>query len=103
MTDERERNVVVAASFVTENPETSSPGFAFLLATIATYGDGWEDYWQLLAEGGVTVESGWEDAYYGQFVAGGSGGAVAAALICGLIRKNAALRKKACAGAPGIR
>ena len=60
-----------AASFVTENPETSSPGFAFLLATIATYGDGWEDYWQLLAEGGVTVESGWEEAYYGQFVAGG--------------------------------
>ena len=33
--------------FVTENPETSSPGFAFLLATIAKYGeDGWEDYWQ---------------------------------------------------------
>src|SRR5215204_5206780 len=31
--------------FVTENPETSSPGFAFLLATIAKYGDGWEDYW----------------------------------------------------------
>ena len=62
----------VAASFVTENPETSSPGFAFLLATIAKYGeDGWEDYWQQLADGGVTVTAGWEDAYYGEFIAGG--------------------------------
>lgn len=60
-----------AASFVTENPETSSPGFAFLLATIATYGENWEDYWQRLADGGVTVESGWTEAYYGQFTAGG--------------------------------
>lgn len=61
----------MAAQLVVENPETSSPGFAFLLATIAAYGDGWEDYWQRLADGGVTVTSGWEDAYYGQFVAGG--------------------------------
>ncbi len=63
-----------AASFVTQDPETSSPGFAFLLATIAAYGeDGWEAYWQKLADGGVTVSSGWEDAYYGQFKAGGEG------------------------------
>lgn len=63
-----------AASFVTQDPETSSPGFAFLLATIAAYGeDGWEGYWQKLADGGVTVSSGWEDAYYGQFKAGGEG------------------------------
>jgi len=63
-----------AASFVTQDPETSSPGFAFLLATIAAYGeDGWEGYWQQLADGGVTVTSGWEDAYYGQFKAGGEG------------------------------
>lgn len=62
----------LASSFVTENPETSSPGFAFLLATIATYGeDGWEDYWQRLADGGVTIEAGWEEAYYAQFAAGG--------------------------------
>ena len=27
---------------VVENPATSSPGLAFLLATIATYGDGWQ-------------------------------------------------------------
>jgi thiamine transport system substrate-binding protein len=61
----------LASSFVTQNPETSSPGFAFLLATIATYGDDWEAYWQELADGGVSVEAGWSDAYYGRFVAGG--------------------------------
>ena len=58
--------------FVTENPETSSPGFAFLLATIAKYGeDGWEDYWQELTDNGVSITSGWSDAYYGEFTAGG--------------------------------
>jgi thiamine transport system substrate-binding protein len=61
-----------ASGFVTQNPETSSPGFAFLLATIAHFGeDGWEDYWQRLRDGGVTVTSGWSDAYYGEFIAGG--------------------------------
>ena len=35
---------------VVENPATSSPGLAFLLATIAKYGDdGWQDYWQQAA------------------------------------------------------
>jgi thiamine transport system substrate-binding protein len=59
--------------FVTENPETSSPGFAFLLATIAKYGeDGWEDYWSELRENGVEVTSGWEEAYNEAF-AGGKG------------------------------
>ena len=31
--------------FVTPGATTSSPGLAFLLATIAAYGDGWQDYW----------------------------------------------------------
>ncbi len=57
--------------FVTENPETSSPGLAFLLATIATYGeDGWENYWRDLRENGLKVDSGWEEAYNGSFGAG---------------------------------
>jgi len=61
-----------ADQFVTMNPETSSPGFAFLLATIAKYGDdGWEDYWTGLVDNGVEVTSGWSDAYYGSFTAGG--------------------------------
>ncbi len=67
-----------ASRFVTMNPETSSPGFAFLLATIAAFGesgesseDGWQDYWQKLTDGGLTVTSGWNEAYYGEFVQGG--------------------------------
>ncbi len=61
-----------ASSFVTQNPESSSPGFAFLLATIEEFGDpGWEQYWEELRDGGMTVTAGWSDAYYGDFVAGG--------------------------------
>ena len=63
---------VNAGEFVTQNPETSSPGFAFLLATIARFGeDGWEDYWQGLNDNGLSVTSGWNDAYFGEFIAGG--------------------------------
>ncbi len=62
----------LADSFATMNPESSSPGFAFLLATIGRFGeDGWEDYWRELVSGGVTITSGWTEAYYGEFVAGG--------------------------------
>ena len=60
-----------AGMLVVQSPETSSPGLAFLLATIARYGDGWEDYWAGLRDNGVTVTAGWEDAYYGEFAAGG--------------------------------
>ena len=58
--------------FVTQNPESSSPGLAFLLATIARYGeDGWEAYWRELFANGANVTEDWETAYYGEFVAGG--------------------------------
>ena len=54
--------------FVTQNPETSSPGFAFLLATIATFGDdGWLDYWRDLRSNGLAVTSGWSEAYEDEF------------------------------------
>lgn len=66
-----------AGLLVVENPATSSPGLAFLLATVATFGeDGsytWQDFWGDLVANDVTVTSGWEDAYYGEF-SGGSGG-----------------------------
>ena len=62
---------IFADQLVVQNPETSSPGLAFLLATIAAYGDGWEQYWTDLRENGVSVTAGWESAYYGEFVAGG--------------------------------
>lgn len=66
-----------ADTFVTMNPESSSPGFAFLLATIAELGeDGWEAYWQELVDGGLRVTSGWSDAYYGDFIAGGGDAAI---------------------------
>jgi thiamine transport system substrate-binding protein len=56
-----------------EDPSTSSPGLAFLLATIDRFGDpGWQDYWQSLRENDVLVASGWEEAYYGEF-SGGTG------------------------------
>ncbi|MCE2511304.1 MAG: thiamine ABC transporter substrate-binding protein [Acidimicrobiia bacterium] len=60
-----------AGMLVVQSPETSSPGLAFLLATIARYGEGWEDYWAALRDNGVSVTAGWEDAYYGEFAAGG--------------------------------
>lgn len=58
---------------VVEDPGTSSPGLAFLLATIARYGDGWTDYWASLRDNGVTVASSWTDAYVGEFSGGGEG------------------------------
>ncbi|MBO1752903.1 thiamine ABC transporter substrate-binding protein [Actinotalea sp. BY-33] len=53
---------------VTTNPATSSPGLAFLLATVAEFGeDGWEQYWADLSANGLKVVSGWSDAYYVDF------------------------------------
>ena len=60
----------LADQLVVQNPETSSPGLAFLLATIAGTDD-WEQFWADLADNGVAVTAGWEDAYYGEFIAGG--------------------------------
>ncbi len=72
-TIEQLREEPYASRLVVMDPATSSPGLAFVLATIAALGeDGWQDYWADLRAGGVTVTSGWEDAYYGQF-SGGSG------------------------------
>lgn len=55
---------------VVENPATSSPGLAFLLATVAHFGPGgYLDYWKSLRENGVVVVDGWETAYYTNFSA----------------------------------
>ena len=53
--------------FVTPAATTSSPGMAFLLTTIAAYGDDWPDYWEDLLANGATITKGWEDAYYVDF------------------------------------
>jgi thiamine transport system substrate-binding protein len=56
---------------VVENPATSTPGLAFLLATVARYGEnGWRDYWQKLRANDVKVDDGWETAYNGDFTQG---------------------------------
>jgi thiamine transport system substrate-binding protein len=53
---------------VVQNPATSSPGLAFLLATIAHFGDpGYLEFWQSLAENDVKVVNDWETAYYTEF------------------------------------
>ena len=54
---------------VVENPATSSPGLAFLLATRAHFGDGYLDYWKSLKANGTVIVDGWETAYYTNFSA----------------------------------
>jgi len=61
-----------AGLLVVENPATSSTGLAFLLATVAHYGDSFTEYWQDLKDNGVVVVDGWETAYYTNF-SGSSG------------------------------
>jgi thiamine transport system substrate-binding protein len=57
---------------VVENPATSSPGLAFLLTTIANYGqDGYLDYWKGLVDNDVLAVNGWENAYYTEFTRSG--------------------------------
>jgi thiamine transport system substrate-binding protein len=71
LTDEEFRGQLVV-----ENPATSSPGLAFLLATIAEFGEEggytWQDYWADLRDNDVAVTAGWDDAYYSRF-SGGAG------------------------------
>jgi len=63
-----------AGLLVVQNPATSSPGLAFLLATIHEYGlEGWQDYWTALGENGVEVVEGWTEAYYERFTWAGGG------------------------------
>ena len=60
--------------FVTPGATTSSPGMAFLLSTIAAYGDGWPDYWADLMDNGAKLTEGWSDAYQVDFTQGGGKG-----------------------------
>lgn len=56
---------------VVEDPGVSSPGLAFVLATIDRFGETgertWLDYWRELRANGVQVASSWSDAYNGAF------------------------------------
>jgi thiamine transport system substrate-binding protein len=56
------------SSLVVQNPATSSPGLAFLLATIGHFGEGaYLDYWRGLVANDVLVVNDWELAYYTEF------------------------------------
>jgi thiamine transport system substrate-binding protein len=71
LTDEAYKGMLVV-----QNPASSSPGLAFLAATVAAFGETGDytylDFWRDLRANDVLVTEGWEDAYYGQF-SGGSG------------------------------
>ena len=71
LADSRYREMLVV-----ENPATSSPGLAFVLATYRHFGTGgdytWLDYWRALRANGVRVDNDWNTAYYTSF-SGGSG------------------------------
>ncbi|GAK52914.1 bacterial extracellular solute-binding protein, putative [Candidatus Moduliflexus flocculans] len=55
---------------ILEDPRTSSPGVAFLLWTIAVFGEeGYLDYWKRLQPSLLTITSGWDSAY-GMFTNG---------------------------------
>ena len=66
LTDEAYEGLLVVT-----NPATSSPGLAFLLATVERFGeDGWLDYWEQLRDNDVLVTDGWSEAYYDAFSTG---------------------------------
>ncbi|VTR75655.1 thiamine ABC transporter substrate-binding protein [Cellulomonas hominis] len=70
LTDPRYKDLTVVT-----NAATSSPGLAFLLATVGAFGeDGWQQYWTDLTANGLKVAEGWSDAYYTDFSGGGGGG-----------------------------
>lgn len=60
-----------AGLLIVQNPATSSPGLAFLIATIAQFGEEGDypylDYWADLVANDVAIAADWTDAYYAQF------------------------------------
>ncbi|RRD51646.1 thiamine ABC transporter substrate-binding protein [Buchananella hordeovulneris] len=53
------------------NPATSSPGLAFMLATVGHFGEEkFTDFWRQLADGGLRVSDGWSEAFGADFSAG---------------------------------
>ena len=64
-----------AGQLVIEDPTNSSPGLAFLLATIAKYGEGtWQSYWQKLAPNGVKIAPDWTTAWTIEYAGAGNPG-----------------------------
>jgi thiamine transport system substrate-binding protein len=62
------RDPTYAGLLTVEHPATSSPGLAFMLATITEYElHGWLDFWEDLHAGGTRIAPDWDTAYYGEF------------------------------------
>ena len=56
---------------VAMNPASSTPGMAFMLATIEHFGEeGWLQYWTGLTDNGVKITEGWSDAFSVDYSAG---------------------------------
>ena len=71
----------LAGLTVALNPASSSPGLAFLLATIGAFGEGsdainggWQAFWTALQANDVAVAASWSEGYWGEFSGGGEGG-----------------------------
>ncbi len=60
--------------FVTPSALSSSPGLAFLMTTVAAYGEGWPAYWEDLLANDAKVVDGWTDAYFTDFTGGSEDG-----------------------------
>lgn len=63
LTDAKYKGLVVV-----ENPATSSPGLAFLIATVDYFGESkYLDWWRAMKSNGLVVVEGWETAYNTNF------------------------------------
>ena len=69
LTDPKYKGLVVV-----ENPASSSPGLAFLIATVDYFGEGgYVNWWKAMRANDLKVVDGWETAYYTNFsLAGGA-------------------------------
>ncbi len=57
---------------VVSSPQSSSPGMALLMLTVALFGEeGYLDYWKALKANGLMIAPNWESAYYDHFSATG--------------------------------
>ncbi len=63
LTDPKWKGLVVV-----QNPASSTPGLAFLLTTVAYFGeDNYLDWWKAMRDNDIQVTDGWETAYYTNF------------------------------------
>ncbi|PNR97020.1 thiamine ABC transporter substrate binding subunit [Petrotoga sp. 9PWA.NaAc.5.4] len=50
-------------SLIVQDPRASSTGQAFLLWTIAVYGEDWQDFWKRLMPAILTISPSWDDSF----------------------------------------